>query len=357
MNSFYFFYIAKRYSKNFILIVLGITVAVAFVDYLQTHSQIVGSWNQKILYFFYTWEFRLTQFYPLSMVFAATITYMSLVQENILVSLFSFGYSKKQLFIPFVLPAFLFYIVMIYLQTGEFAYARERAWSIKHNMQSTRAVDELFFKYNGNFVYVEHLDPVQKIIHGVTVFELKNGKTKRAIMFDSAEFDGKFWIAKRATIMTKKYSNTGALIGFDRENVGKYKLLRNYKPKVIELIYEGESLSLIDAINTYTLLEEQGLNSSKIKATFYNKTLLPLFAFVVMAMIFFKTSYYARYMNRELVWALSLGGTLVVWGLFYALYTLGSSGSISPDIAVLLPIIIFILYGYYLYVRGEEKLV
>jgi len=356
MSYTYFFYIAKRYSKNLIIILIGITSTVTLIDYFQHTDQMTDAGNQTILYLFYTWEFRLSQFYPLAIVFSAVITYMDLVQSNALVSLLSFGYSRKQLFVPFVLPALGVYILLLSLQTGEFSYAKERAWSILHHRQSIHVVDDLFFKYNHSFVYVKTLDPIEKTLKDVTVFEVNRSKVQRAITLDLAKFDGMYWVTENAVLTEKRYSDQGTLEGFQRRNTGKYKLLKGYKPKVIELIYQGESLSLIDAINTYQVLKKQDLDASKIKAQFYNKAILPLFSLAVIAILFFKSPYYARYMNRELVWVLSMGGTLGLWGLLYALYSLSSGGTVSPDIAILLPVVLIVLYAVYLYMDGGEKL-
>jgi len=353
----YFSYIAKHYIKSFIMILLAITLAATLIDYIKASSSLPTSFNQHILYLFYKWEFRVSLFYPLAIVFSTIITYMSFVKNNTFVSLLSFGYSKKQLFIPFITPAFIFYILILLLETGEFSYANEKAKSIRNKSENSRIVDNLFFKYNDSFVYVEQLNPIKKTIYNVTVFKLDNNSVMGTVTLKTAKYNGKFWIADEATITTKKYSKGRSIAGFNKYHVKNYKLLKGYKPKVIELIYEGKSISLIDAVNTYIVLKKQELNTSKIKATFYNKALLPLFAFVLMVIIFLKTSFYSRSINSELVWALSLGSTLVIWGLFYSLYMLGSSGTISPDIAMALPIALFLIYGIYIYITDTEKLV
>ena len=355
MIKLYFYYIFQLYSKSFMMILMGITLSVTLIDFLKNTDNLVGPSSQKILYLFYNWEFRLEQFYPLAIVFAATITYMSLAKSNTLVSMFSFGYTKRELFLPFVAPAITAYLLMLSLQLGEFSYAKERAWSALHNKSSLHTVNNLFFKYDESFVYVKHLDPIRKTIKGVTVFELYNREVQSAVVLDVARFDGEYWVASSAIITTKRYSKDGRLEGFERRETGEYRLLKDYKPKVIELIYEGESLSLLDAINTYTVLKEQGLDTDKIRATFYSKAILPLFVFAVIIVIFFKTPYHIRYMNQELVWALSLGGTLVIWGLLYALYQLSASGAILPEIAILMPVVVSSIYGLYLYFYSSSR--
>jgi len=62
-------------------------------------------------------------------------------------------------------------------------------------------------------------------------------------------------------------------------------------------------------------------------------------------------------MNKEMVWLLSLGGTLMLWGLLYALSSLSAGGTVSPDFAVLLPIVLLLVYGFLLYRSKREKLI
>lgn len=346
-----------HYSKNFLVILLAITVAITLIDYLQYSDKLTGSVNQSIMYAYYTWSYGVSQFYPLAIVFAAVVTYMSLVNSNTIVSLLSFGYTKLKLFIPYVLPAILFYMFMIYLQLGEFAYAQERAKDILNKKDSSYLVDDMLFKYNDNFVYVGRLNPVKKILSDVILFGIDRGEVAKITSIQTAKYNPPFWVCENAIITEKRYNKRGELSGFTRENIKNYKFLKDYKPKVIELIYEGESLSIRDAYNAYGLLKEQNLNASKVKASLYNKVITPLFAFAMVILIFFKTSYYARYMNKELVWAISLGGTLVVWGIFYALFNVAKTGAISVELSMLLPVSLFLLYALYVLLGADKKLV
>lgn len=356
MIDSYFLYIVKLYSKNLLSVLFGITVTIVLIDYLQHAATKIESGNQLTLYLFYTWEFRLSQFYPLAIVFAAVITYMKLVGSNILVSLLSFGYTRKQLFIPFITPVTIVYILLIFLHMGEFSYAREKAWAILHNKQDDRLVNDLFFKYNDAFVYVKELDPIKKTLKEVTVFELNNSRVEAAVTMGNATFDGEFWLTKSAIKHSKNYASNKTLNGFRIESLSQYKFLKNYRPKVIELIYEGNSLSLIDAVQTYQVLKGQALDSSKIRASFYGKSILPLFVFFVLIILFFKTEYHDRYINKELVWTLSLGGTMALWGLLYALNSLSSAGVILPEIAIVLPVFFLLVYAVYILLSKEEKL-
>ena len=355
MHKLYFSYLFIKYSKSLLIVLLGLTFTVTSIDYLDNASKIVGEGNQKILYAYYTWQYMLVEFYPLAIVFATTMTYLSLVKNNLMVSLFSFGYTKRVLFIPIFIPAFLLYISMQILQLGEFAYAKEKALSILHHTTTNRAVNNLFFKYNNSFVYAKRLDPIKRVLYEVTIFGVNKDRVMDATTIASVEYAGEYWVGKDAIQMTKHYLVDGTPNGFSTTILHDIQILHGYKPKVIEMIYEGESLSLSDAIATYRLLYRQNLDLTKIKSSIYNKSILPLFAFAVMVFIFFKTPYHSRYIKMDIVWAISLGGSILIWGLFYALYVLSKSAIVSPDFAMLLPIVILLGYSLFLYIGDKQK--
>ncbi len=353
----YFAYILTHYSKNFLMILLAITMVITLVDYLQHSDKLSGTFNQALMYMAYTWMSTVTRFYPLAIVFAATVTYMSLVSSNTFVSMLSFGYSKQKLFWPFVIPALLSYATMIYLQFGEFAYSNERSKEILNKNNSSYIMNDMLFKYNKDFVYVNRLDPVNKVLHDVVLFELNDTKVTKVTSANLAKYDSPYWVAKNAVIITKTFNAQKSLSGFTTEHISRYKFLKDYKPKVIELIYEGESLTIPDAYNAHRLLKQQHLNAAKIKAVLYDKVIIPLFAFAMVTLIFFKTPYYERYINKELVWAVSLGGTMLAWGIFYALFNVAKSGALSADTAMLMPVVLFLFYSFYVLLRADKKLV
>ncbi len=352
----YFHYIARHYLKNFFVLLLGLSAAVSLIDYLQHASMLKGAANQKILYVFYKWQEMLALFYPLVIVFSAVWTHMSMIRQNTLIALFSFGYSKKSVFVPIFTVAVVIHVFFTFLQLTDFAYGGDKARVILHKSENERKVKDLFFKYNSSFVYVEQLDPVKKILRNTTIFLIKNNNIYQIVKFEFAQFIEKSWIANHAFIKTKTFDSEGRLNGFEVTEKKNLKILEGYKPRVIKLIYEGKSLRLSDGINAWLLLHRQGLDTNKVKASVYNKTLGPLFALAMIAILFFKIPPYQRFMRKEMVWTVSLGSTLMIWALLFALYRLGINGVISPDIAIPFPVALLCVYSFYLFANEKEKI-
>ncbi|NPA50295.1 MAG: LptF/LptG family permease, partial [Epsilonproteobacteria bacterium] len=102
MFKIYFNYLFIKGLKYFLIILFAITISAAFIDLLQNMGKIDG-FNLRILYFFYIWEDFLTILYPLAFIFGVTTTLFILIDKNSFIALFSFGYSKDDLFKPFLI--------------------------------------------------------------------------------------------------------------------------------------------------------------------------------------------------------------------------------------------------------------
>jgi lipopolysaccharide export system permease protein len=126
----YFSYIARHYLINFIALLLGLSVAFAMIDYFQHSQQLHFSSNYLIYYIFLIWQEALAQLYPIAIVFAGIMTLISLVKSSNMVVLYSFGYTKRQLFLPFFAVSMMIYIAFVGLHTTQFSYAKDKAQSM-----------------------------------------------------------------------------------------------------------------------------------------------------------------------------------------------------------------------------------
>jgi len=241
------------------------------------------------------------------------------------------------------------------LHTTEFSYAKDKANLLLKNELGAYDVNDLFFKYNDTFVYIKKLDPIEKKIKNITIFKVEGYQVRYTIHAPSAIFLGDEWIAKGATIKTHVYKQ-GELERYTSEYKENIKTLKGYKPKIIESLYEGKALNTVDAYNTWNLLVKQHLNSDKIRASFYNKVIVPLFSIALVLILFFKLHFHARMMNLGGVVALSLGATFVIWGILFGLNQIGANGVLSPEITEILPILILWIYALYIYFEDQKHI-
>ncbi len=351
----YFTYLFKIYIKNLLAILLGLAFAFAAMDYFQYAQKLDVSGNYKILYIFYQWQQALGLLYPLAIVFALIMTKLTLIRNNTMGALHAFGYNKKRLVKPFVLAALMVYGIFTFLHTTEFSYAKDKGSLILKNKMGAYDVTNLFFKYNDTFVYINTLDPIAKKISDITIFKVEGYQVRYTIHAPIATFDGYEWDAKDATLRTHIYEQ-GELVRYTIEQKNSIRTLKGYKPKIIESLYEGKALNIIDAYNTWALLERQHLNSDKIRAAFYDKVVVPLFAIALLIILFFKLPFHARMMNTGGIIALSLGATFTIWGILFGLNQMGTNGVLIPEITAILPIVLLWIYAVYIYVTDEKSI-
>jgi lipopolysaccharide export system permease protein len=353
--SLYFIYLAKLYSKNLLAVLFGLSFAFAAIDYFQHVQQLNVASNYKILYIFYTWETALGLLYPLAIIFALIMTKLTLVKNNTMAALHAFGYDKKRLFVPLFTVASVTYVIFLGLNSTEFPYAKDKAAFIANNEIGTGAVDDIFFKYNDTFVYINELDPIEKKITDITIFKVEGYQVLYTISAPVARFDEEKWIAYDATLKTHIYENN-ELKTYTVEHKEYIETLEGYKPKIIESLYAGKSLNIIDAYFTWKLLEKQNLNSDKIRAAFYDKVVMPLSSLGLLLILFFKLPFHARMMNVGAVISLSLGVTFMIWGALYALSQIGLNGVLAPELTAILPILLLMVVAVYVFFTDQRSL-
>ena len=353
--SLHFRYLSLSYLKNLFAILFGLSSAFAVIDYFQHIDKLNVSSNYQILYIFYMWQEALGLLYPLAIVFAVIMTKLALVKSNTMGALHAFGYNKKRLFFPLFAVASFTYASFIFLQTTEFSYAKEKAVLLLENEINAYDVNDVFFKYNDTFVYIEKLDPIHKKIENITIFQVEGDQINYTIKAPYAVYGDNEWEAKNAVIKEHIYAH-GKLLKYKIEFKKSLTTLHGYKPKIITSLYEGKALNIIDAYNTWELFEKQKMNSDKIRAVIYNKIIVPLFALALALILFFKLPFHARMMSLGLVIASSLGATFVIWGILFGLNQMGQNGVLEPEITAILPIVLLWIYALYVYVTDEKRI-
>jgi len=155
-------YLAKHYIINFLALLIGLSIAFAMIDYFQHSRQLAFSSNYTILYLFFMWQEALGQLYPIAIVFAGIMTKMTMIKSSNMVALYSFGYTKRQLFFPFFVMSFMIYLLFIGLQTTEFSYAKDKAQAMLEDGMRAYALNDLFFIYELKTNYYSEYRHIKK---------------------------------------------------------------------------------------------------------------------------------------------------------------------------------------------------
>ncbi len=343
-----FVYLAKHYLKNFLIITLALTFTTVLIDFLQHINKIEG-FNRKILYSFFRFEEYLAFVYPLSMVFAAVSTFYTLIQKSHLIVIESLSYQRKTILKPFVIIAFLIYLLFFALQFTNFAYANNGAEEIKAK-GDMQTLQNLFFKYNDSFVFAKKLDIVHKRFEDVTLYRKKGEKLQEILHFKEASFDNNRWIAKDIKKKILHYDGRKP-IGYDMKSIKELEILKGYYPKVIKLLYEGKRMRIDDGIRAYILSKEQHIETKKILSSLIAKIVMPLYAIFLIVIIFYYTPISKRFFNKGKYLFYSIGSALLLWTLLYSLNMLSLAGTINPWLGQPIVIGVLALYAMYCFMK------
>jgi len=350
----FFKYVALHYVKHMLIILLGLTGLFAGLDYLINGSSLT-SFNIKVLYAFSKWQEALNLLYPLSIIFGAVWTYISFVKNHTLSSFYALGVTRKKLLKPFLLVSISTYLIFLALNFTSFATAQDRANRVQRNQYGVSKTEDLFFKYDDSFVYIGALIPQRYKIEDLTIFKMKNNEVIEIFTAKEAWYNIHEWVAFDV-IKKSKASDENGNIYLKTEKIIRLHTLKDYQPKILKSIYDGKELTLDAAISAKRLLKNQGLSTEAIRADIYGKIVLPLFSIALIIILILSFPFHARYMNISATSMKALGGTLFTWGILFALHRIGENGTIMPELAIILPVVLLFLYALYTYKESGKQI-
>ncbi len=337
-------FLAFSYLKYFFVTLLSLILFFVGIDYVQSFKSLPHSANLQILYLFYKSLNAIDILFPITLIFALIMLKNRLIRSNELVALYALGYSKRSVLIPIIVISTLLTTIYLVLHLTSFAYANEYAYNIKKYQSLSSATSNLFFKYDNDYVYFEKLFPLNQKAENIKIYELEKRRLKRIITARSAQFRQNAWHMKNASVV---------FVGDDKKlhtKIQTLSLLQGYKPKILDSVYEGKSsITLLDAFEALSLLKRQSLNLNKIKAVIYFQLFFPFFAPFLMVIIYYFVPVSARVSNLNLFLFFATIISLVLWGVLYTLAKLAFTGSLSPEIAIILPISLLLVVSLFLY--------
>ncbi len=336
-----------------LIILMGLTGLFTGLDFLMNASSL-DSFNIKVLYTFSKWQESLNLLYPLAIILGAIWTKMAFIKQNKVASFYALGLTRKEFFKPFFIVGILVYFLFVGLNFGSFATANDTAYMVKKNQYGMSKTEDLFFKYNDSFVYIGALLPVEHKLENLTIFKMKNNKVFETLIAKEAKFNVDEWVASDVIKKSKIIRDENQYLKV--EHLDSLHTLKGYNPKILKSIYDGNELTLYESIMAKILLEKQGLSTEALRADIYSKILTPLFSIALSMILIFRFPFYARYMNIATSTTQALGVTLFVWGILFSLQGIGANGTISPELAIILPIVLLWFYAIYTLVKSDNRI-
>ena len=315
-------------------------------DYMLNAEKLSKSANLILIYLVYKTFFAIDMLLPLSLIFGMISTKVFLIKSNALVSFFSLGYSRSDVLKPFVYVSTFIIILYISLHSySKFASANESAWAIRTNAQYLSTTRDLFFSYQGRYIYIEKLLPLQQRAIGIRVFSLQNNTLQKVLIASSANYQNGYWHIRQADIISKPEGQIGLESkGIKVEDGRGLKILHDFKPKVLDQVYEGRAdFAIGDAFDALMLLKDQNVDIRSIKSALYKIFIYPFFVPCIIVIIFFFVPVSIRFLNVTIFSFGAILASLLIWGVLFALGEMSNHKTIPSEVGIVLPIIILFL--------------
>ncbi|MFX4268151.1 LptF/LptG family permease [Aliarcobacter butzleri] len=343
-------YILKKYLINFIIVLISLELFFVGIDYLQNFKNIPASANLQLLYILYNSFFTLTLALPLSIVFGWIVTLVLFIKNNEFVAFNALGATRKNIFMPVVIVSISLLITLIFLQMTPLAYSYEQKRKILNDEYFSNTKSDIFLKYNDYYVYFQKLLPLEKKAENIHIYKVKGDNLVETIIGEKAYFQNDKWYVVDVKVINKPENID---INNSKLNVRYEKFLHTlegFKPKILDNVYESKSdFSIMDAVSALILLKDQGMNTQKIRTILYNQLIIPFFVIPILILVYSFASLNSRFFNMAKFVSFSIFGTLIVWGFFFLVFRLTSSGTIIPEISMLLTMFIWMVFSIYFY--------
>ncbi|BAK70314.1 LptF/LptG family permease [Aliarcobacter butzleri] len=343
-------YILKKYLINFIIVLISLELFFVGIDYLQNFKNIPASANLQLLYILYNSFFTLTLALPLSIVFGWIVTLVLFIKNNEFVAFNALGATRKNIFMPVVIVSISLLITLIFLQMTPLAYSYEQKRKILNDEYFSNTKSDIFLKYNEYYVYFQKLLPLEKKAENIHIYKVKGDNLVETIIGEKAYFQNDKWYVVDVKVINKPENIDINNSKLDVRYEKFLHTLEGFKPKILDNVYESKSdFSIMDAVSALILLKDQGMNTQKIRTILYNQLIIPFFVIPILILVYSFASLNSRFFNMAKFVSFSIFGTLIVWGFFFLVFRLTSSGTVIPEISMLLTMFIWMVFSIYFY--------
>ena len=342
-------YVGWLYFKYFMILFVALTLFYVGIDILTNLKDMPASANLKLLYFGLTSLTAVNYVLPLALIFALITSKFSMIRSNELVSFYALGIDKNRLIKPPFYIALAITFIYVGLNFTPFAYAYEYGRNIVKLSNLSRTSSDIFLKFEGKFVYMDSLNPISGEAKDVRIFDINGSNLRSATFGESGKFIDDAWLLKNAKIVNLPQNIKLGEKGLDIKTPSELKTLENFKPKTIESASaESSAITIPDAVDYILAFKDEGIGLNSTKTTLYNLAFAPFFAPFMVLIIYYFLPVTGRFFNLALKSFIFTIASLCVWGALFVMMRFARNGVVSPEVGVLLPIILLGAYAFYL---------
>ena len=342
-------YVGYVYFKYVVILFIALECFYVGIDVLTNLKDFPQSANTALLYIALTASVAVTYTLPLSLIFALIITAFNMIRSNEFDSFYALGVSKNSFIVPPFLIALIITLIYIGLNNTPFAYSLRFQKNLTNFSQIWSLSNDMFLKFEGKYIYIKELNPGAKAASDIAFFEVKDNALISKSSSQKGVYEDKKWHFSElnTTILPSEFELGKDGLKYEIQN--DITALGGFDPNTIESVYDSANVYTIsEAIKSIKTFKSQGINVGSIKANLYNMIFFPLFAPLMVLILYYYLPVTGRFFNLAL---LSFGffiATLCIWGVLFVLIRFSLNGVIIPELGIIMPIFAMFLFALYL---------
>ena len=337
-----FRFISSIYLKNFFIIFASLVLFFVGIDLILNYKNLPQSANLSLFYVLFLIATGTNYVFSLSLVFAMILSLINLIRSNELVSFYALGLSKKRVILYPFLCAFVLCMGFVALNFTPFAYAENYRSNILKNATLINSSDDIFFKFNNNFIYIKHYDGFKKELFNLRVFTLKDNQLELVSVIEKAFFYNNAWYVDEGFSLSLPLNLELNGRGLSENNLSKLAILQGIDTQFLDAISNESAHSIKDILKALKEFSLQNLATTTLRLELYKMLFMPFFApfLMLLLFVFFPTT--ARFFNLAFISFIFFLSTLLVYALLFLCAKFASNLIISPELGVLLPLFVLI---------------
>lgn len=348
-------YVLKKFSFYFIVILVALELFFVGLDLLANASSLPDSANLKLLYVVFMIFFALSTTMPLAIVFAWIATVINFIKSNEMVAFIAIGAKTRDIIQAPIIATIVLIFLLVGIGASPLAYSADQKSRILKNQYFSSERDNIFFKHNEYFVYFEKLLPMTKEAQNISIFKTKGDDLEQIISSPHGRFIDNHWEFEDVEITSKPLVMDWEKSKLTKQNVAKLALLDGFKPRILDAAYEPKAgYSSLDAIESFSILNAQNINTDKIRAALYNQIFVPFFIVPILFLIYKFANINNRFFRPTEFASMWVFGTLFVWGGFFLLYRFSSNSVILPEFGLLGPLFTMFVLSFFAYKKSQK---
>lgn len=347
--SLYARYVGWVYLKTFLIVFGALELFYVGIDLLTNLKELPASANLQLFYSGLTALLAVNYVMPISLVLALIIAHVNMVRSNELVSFYALGISKNALIMPPFLIASAATLLYVGLNFTPFAYASEFQKSVATGASFNKSANDGFLKFEGKFIYVKELKPLEKKASDVRIFDINGTDLASATFAKSANFEDNRWELREVSQTTLPKNLELGAVGLTTRNFDELDALSGFTPKSIASASDqSANFSILDALDFIWTFKNEGALLANARSILYSLAAAPFFAPFLALILYYYLPVTGRFFNLAFASFVFVAVTLVVWGVLFVLGKFSQNSFIAPEIGILSPVVVLGAYAFWL---------